>query len=210
MTGLRERNKSKRRNAILDATLAALRKREFADVTVEEIAAAAEVSPHTVYNLVGTRDDLIVALLGRVSAHMARTAPTFDARLDDPSEPVRAVLDHAVDALLTEPTAYRQVVRIAASLPHWPEASRTPPRLVAEAVGFLASHDVLVPGVTARGVAGHIYTGFGGWSMSWGVGAIGDHELRTRVQLHLSLVLAATTTGEVHARAAAHIREELR
>lgn len=212
MTGLRERNKSKRRDAILDATLALLRERDFADVTVEEIAADAEVSPHTVYNLVGTRDDLIVALLGRVTASMAQTAPTFGTRTSDPSdpsEPLRAVLDHAVDALLTEPVAYRRVVRVGAALTVWPVSSRQPPRLVADAVAVLAEHGALAGGVTARGVARHVYAGFVGWLMTWANGLAGDRQLRDRVGMNVSLVLAATTTGDVQARAASHIRKDL-
>ena len=56
MGGLRERNKAKRREAIVDSALALLRQHELHEVSIERVAAGAEVSPATVYNLVGGRE----------------------------------------------------------------------------------------------------------------------------------------------------------
>ena len=51
VSGLRDLNKAKRRDAILDAALTLLGSRDSNDITTEEIAALAGVSPATVYNL---------------------------------------------------------------------------------------------------------------------------------------------------------------
>jgi AcrR family transcriptional regulator len=64
--GLRERNKLKRRDAILDATLAILDVEPAANVTVDQVALIAELSPATVYNLVGGRDEVLRAVAIRI------------------------------------------------------------------------------------------------------------------------------------------------
>jgi len=200
VTGLRERNKAKRREAILDAAVSLLREKEFGDVTVEAVAALAEVSPHTVYNLVGTRDELAYALMGRVVRHMARTAPLPEGIPDDPSDGLRGLTDHALDALTAEPSAYRSIVRAVSSLPHWPDDSRQPFVVYDRAARLLDEGGVLRAGVTHRVVARHAILGMFGSMMAWARGQ-SDERFREDARLNLALVLASTTTGDVHDRA---------
>ncbi|MCO8126257.1 TetR/AcrR family transcriptional regulator [Acidimicrobiia bacterium EGI L10123] len=200
MTGLRERNKIKRREAILDATVSLLREKEFGDVTIEAVAQLAEVSPHTVYNLVGTRDELAYALMGRVVRHMARTAPLPDGVPEDPSEGLRAITDHALDALTAEPAAYRSIVRAVSSLPHWPTDQREPFIVYEKAARLLDQGGVLRTGVSHRVVSRHTILGMFGSMMAWARGQ-SDERFRDDARLNLALVLASTTTGDVHERA---------
>jgi AcrR family transcriptional regulator len=60
-TGLRERWRVKARRAIQECALDLFDERGFAAVTIEEIAAAAEVSPSSVYRYFGTKEGIIVA-----------------------------------------------------------------------------------------------------------------------------------------------------
>ena len=200
MTGLRERNKSKRREAILDATVSLLREREFGDVTIEEVAALAEVSPHTVYNLVGPRDQLAYQLMGRVVRHMAKTAPLPEEIPDDPADALRAITDHGVDALTSEPAASRAIVRAVSSLPHWPTDGREPFVVYEKAAKVLHHAGALRPGITYRLVARHTILGMFGSMMAWARGQ-SDDRFRNDAQLNLALVLASTTTGVAHERA---------
>jgi AcrR family transcriptional regulator len=204
MTGLRERNKSKRRHAILDATVTLLREREFGEVTIEEVAALAEVSPHTVYNLIGPRDELAYALMGRVVRHMAMTAPLPDGMPDDPAEALWAVTDHAVDALITEPSAYRSIVRAVSSLPHWPEQGRQPFAVYDRAARLLEDAGVLRAGLSYRLVSRHAIIGMFGSMMAWARGR-SDAGFRDDARLNLALVLASTTTGAVSEQAAQEV-----
>lgn len=200
MTGLRERNKSKRRAAILDATLSLLREQEFSDVTIEQVAALAEVSPHTVYNLVGTRDALAYALMGRVVRQMATTAPLPEEVPDDPSEGLRAITDHGVDALIAEPLAYRSIVRAVSSLPHWPNEAHEPFFVYEKAAEMLQHGGALRAGVSHRLVSRHTILGMFGSMMAWARGQ-SDERFREDARLNLVLVLASTTTGAVRERA---------
>jgi AcrR family transcriptional regulator len=60
-TGLRERWRVKARQTIQKRALDLFDERGFAGVTIEEIAAAAEVSPSSVYRYFGTKEGLLVA-----------------------------------------------------------------------------------------------------------------------------------------------------
>ncbi|WP_329002535.1 TetR/AcrR family transcriptional regulator [Kribbella sp. NBC_00709] len=60
-TGLRERWRVKARRTIQERALDLFDERGFDAVTIEEIAAAAEVSPSSVYRYFGTKEGLLVA-----------------------------------------------------------------------------------------------------------------------------------------------------
>ena len=60
-SGLRERWRVKARHSIQERALDLFDERGFAAVTIEEIAAAAEVSPSSVYRFFGTKEGLLVA-----------------------------------------------------------------------------------------------------------------------------------------------------
>jgi AcrR family transcriptional regulator len=58
--GLRERKKRRSRETILTAAMALFRQRGYDDVTVEEVAVAAEVSTRTVYHYFSAKEDLVL------------------------------------------------------------------------------------------------------------------------------------------------------
>ncbi|WP_112244146.1 TetR/AcrR family transcriptional regulator [Kribbella monticola] len=60
-TGLRERWRVKARRTIQECALDLFDERGFGAVTIEEIAAAAEVSPSSVYRYFGTKEGILVA-----------------------------------------------------------------------------------------------------------------------------------------------------
>ncbi|WP_350273882.1 TetR/AcrR family transcriptional regulator [Kribbella sp. HUAS MG21] len=109
-TGLRERWRVKARRTIQECALELFDERGFGAVTIEEIAAAAEVSPSSVYRYFGTKEGLIVA-------------DEFDAmseealqELYDPDDPVgtmvRIVRDYEApnaDQAAGEPISWRRI-----------------------------------------------------------------------------------------------------
>ncbi|MGZ0151664.1 TetR/AcrR family transcriptional regulator [Kribbella sp. WER1] len=106
-TGLRERWRVKARRTIQERALDLFDERGFGAVTIEEIAAAAEVSPSSVYRYFGTKEGLIVA-------------DEFDTMSDealrelfDPADPVgtmtRIVRDYEAAPDGDEPIPWRRI-----------------------------------------------------------------------------------------------------
>jgi len=59
-SGLRERKKQKTKAAIQRAALRLFKKRGYEETTIEEIAAAAEISPSTFFNYFPTKEDVVL------------------------------------------------------------------------------------------------------------------------------------------------------
>ncbi|MFI6680761.1 TetR family transcriptional regulator [Kribbella sp. NPDC050470] len=97
--GLRERKKAKTRAAIQEHALRLFREQGYAETTVQEIAAAAEVSPATFFRYFPTKEDTVVFdRLDPVMIDLFRSQP---AGLN-PTEALRATLRDGVAGLSDE------------------------------------------------------------------------------------------------------------
>ncbi|MET9270841.1 helix-turn-helix domain-containing protein [Kribbella sp. NPDC003557] len=106
-TGLRQRWREKARRTIQERALDLFDERGFGAVTIEEIAAAAEVSPSSVYRYFGTKEGLIVADEFDTMSEEALT------ELFDPGDPVgtmtRIVRDYEAVPAGGEPAPWRRI-----------------------------------------------------------------------------------------------------
>ena len=86
MSGLREKQKEQRKEAILVAATGLFDKHGYAATKVEQIAAAAGVSPPTVFNYFGNKQEILFALVDkadRSAIHDVRSRmATFDNAVD--------------------------------------------------------------------------------------------------------------------------------
>lgn len=97
-----------RRHRIIESTRALLREREAAKVIVVDVAERAGVAPATVYNLVGTRDEVMRAVLETaISCISARVEPVDRVR---PIESTVSLIRAAAEVLLDDPIAYRRAI----------------------------------------------------------------------------------------------------
>ena len=96
MSGLRERKKAKTRAAIQDHALRLFRDQGYAETTVQEIAAAAEVSPATFFRYFPTKEDTVV--LDRLDPVMIELFRSQPAELH-PTAALRAAIRQSMDLL---------------------------------------------------------------------------------------------------------------
>lgn len=198
MAGLRDVNKAKRRSAILDATVALLGHRSSNEVTTEEIAAHAGVAPATVYNLIGTRDDVLRAVVGRVLAELANSLEQLD-----PTDPIAAaelVVDQTVEAFVADSAAFRQIVRLA------PQASGVGAELVDPSEFQVAAMrqaqrlGILRADIDAAGLARQIYLSYSGALTMWSAGRLDDDGFSTAARHGLFTALAAAAVDSERQR----------
>lgn len=105
-TGLRERKKRATRDALADAAVRLAAERGAGNVTVEDIAAAADVSPRTFFNHFAAKEEAFVA-------HDVERSHALLARLrEEPLDvPVWPLLTHALGELIDDGGHDRDEVR---------------------------------------------------------------------------------------------------
>ncbi|MFJ6634693.1 TetR/AcrR family transcriptional regulator [Streptomyces sp. NPDC091376] len=113
--GLRERKKLKTRTAIRRAMYRLTTEQGYEATTVEQIAAAAEVSPSTVFRYFPTKEDIVLADEYDEAVERAlRTRPVDEPPLDS----LRVILTAAVSRMLeNEPQEMRLRTKLMAEVP---------------------------------------------------------------------------------------------
>jgi AcrR family transcriptional regulator len=186
-SGLRERHKRERRERILEAMRELLREQPLRTPTVERIAALADVSPASVFNLVGPREQqwaaLCDSLLGELDACLAFAVE------EDPREQARRIVDETVHLFIAQEAVCKHLVN------SWqgsgPLLQENPvPRLRAALRRGQAS-GMLRPDLHVEALVGHIATASGGALRQWAAGQISDAAFRVRVGFAVDVVFAA-------------------
>lgn len=192
----REQSKAKRRDAILDAAITLLGQRESKEVTTEEIAAVAGVAAATVYNLVGTRDDLVHAIVARVLEDLAHSLATLAAA--QPPDPIAAaflIVEQTVDAFTTHSAAFRRIVALAQSTMIG-EHPRDPSGLQVTAMRTAQSMGIIRQELDAAAVGRQIFVSYTGALSLWSNGRLDDDGFLTAARHGLLTALTAAATDE--------------
>jgi AcrR family transcriptional regulator len=198
MPGLRDVNKAKRRDAILDATVALFGQRPSEHVTTEEIAAKAGIAPATVYNLIGTRDDVVRAVVARILAELAESLADLD-----PTDPIAAaelVVDQTVQAFVADSAAFRQIVRLAPRASSVGTALVDPSEFQVTAMRTAQQLGILRADIDAAAVARQIYLSYTGAMTLWSAGRLDDDGFSTAARHGLFTALAAAAVDSQRER----------
>ena len=149
-SGLRERKKAATRNALHGAALRLVAEHGLDGVSVDDIAARADVSPRTFFNYFATKDD---AVLGLDPAELRRTADALAERpAGEPTvEAMRAVQREQAAEMARETELWPLRLQVIEANPglvgrlvtHFGEADRTLATAVAERTGTDVDADVL-------------------------------------------------------------------
>lgn len=204
--GLRERHKQQRRERILEAIRELLRECPDEVPTVERIAELADLSPATVFNLVGPREQqwaaLSDALLRELDACLA-----FPAE-EDSREQARRIVGETVELVIADPAVARHLVNSGGRVSSFLQENPVERLRVALHLGQAAG--MLRPDLHVEALVGHIATAAGGALRQWAAGQISDAAFRTRVRFAVDVVFAAGASEDCAAELAAPLRREPR
>ncbi len=204
--GLRERHKQQRRERILEAIRELLRECPQEAPTVERIAELADLSPATVFNLVGPREQqwaaLSDALLRELDACLTFTAD------EDPREQARRIVSETAELVIADPAVSRHLVnsggRIDSLLQENPVSQLRAALRGGQATGMLR------PDLHVEALVGHIATAAGGALRQWAAGQITDAAFRARVRFAVDVVFAAGASEDWAVELAVPLRRKRR
>lgn len=192
--GLRERNKAKRREAIVDSALALLREHPLSEVSIERIAAGAEVAPATVYNLVGSREQLLFACVDRVVDDLVEDLIALGAEAD-PIERATLIVDRTAEAFIADRRAYRQIVGAVGDLTRTGSMMAIDPaQLQISAMRDAQARGLLRDDVDPAAVGRQVYLSYNGALLAWAGNGLTDEGFRVAVRHGLMTALAACAT----------------
>ncbi|MBX2797577.1 MAG: hypothetical protein KTR31_07915 [Myxococcales bacterium] len=105
---LRERNKARRRRAVVEAVRSLLREDPEVPLTKERIARRAEVAPATLYNLIGTRAELWASMAEAFTDALQERLEGFSAH--PPLQRCCDVVQQTVELILEDPAVHRAML----------------------------------------------------------------------------------------------------
>jgi AcrR family transcriptional regulator len=107
--GRREQGKERRRRRILDAAAQIVETDGFDGLTMRRLSETASVSYATVYNLVGPKEDVLLALLRSGLENLGAQLAAVASR--DPLDRACALVAGVVDHFVARPALYRALVQ---------------------------------------------------------------------------------------------------
>ena len=186
---LRTRGKARRVAEIVTAAGDLWREHGIENVSLNQIAAAAEVAPQTIYNLIGGVDAIGFAVikeaLARMDAQIAETALTG-------VELAIATARISAEVFIADAKLYRQVlVRVPRALFHGTHLGRDTADISIAAVGEAQAVGELVRTVDADWLGRSAHINFLGALYDWACGDSGNMDFLRRAEIAALAPLAA-------------------
>lgn len=188
--GLRERGKQRRTERILDAALELLREDPEQNLTVDRIAERAEVAPMTVYNLVGTRDQIWTALVD----HALHGIDPQTITGPDAHERARRIVDAYVRVLRADAPVF------TALLAGWSHSGRVleddPTAALITCLRDAANARLISPDADVTRLGEVLAAGLLGTINQWTAGLLSDRAFASRARAVVDVVFAAARSGD--------------
>ncbi|MBC3956414.1 transcriptional regulator, TetR family [Pseudomonas asturiensis] len=112
MSGLRERQKAERRQAISKAAIELFERQGFQNTTIEQIASQAGVSPPTVFKYFGNKQEIILEILHGADQRAITDTRSLIHEIDDPVEALchleRLLTGYALEVM--HPSLWRELL----------------------------------------------------------------------------------------------------
>ena len=139
---LREKQMRERRTRILNAAERLIRKTHSTDFSVRALAVAAEVSPVTPFNLFGSKEGLLYALLSRSLDRFFSKGLVFKAT--DPNFHVIEAAEIAVEIFANDPNFLRPLYQILLGVSH----AELRPKFMERTFAYWKIAVLTIPGIT--------------------------------------------------------------
>lgn len=183
---------AERRERILDAAREIIAEQGFEALTVRELAQAAGVTVPTIYNLVGSKDQVLIAAVAEQTERFVRS-------IERAAGDVVPIVEANLRELLRMPRYYRSLLRLLLTSDQAREARRTVWAALGGqlrvALGELAEAGGIEDWVELDALAGQIQGLIGGAAQAWANGAVSDDEF-ARVELYgVALLMLGVTRG---------------
>lgn len=202
--GRHDANKARRRTAILDGTLTLLRATPIEKVSTEAIAAEAGVAPATVYNLIGSRDQLLLACVDRVIDTLIDDLARLPLN-DDPLGAALRIVEGSCDAFIVDAAAFRQIVGAVNRISRagWSLAV-DPARLQMTAMRAALESGLLRSDADPMVMGRQVFLSYNGALFAWAARQLTDEGFRAAALHGLWTVLVANVATEHHEEIRAH------
>lgn len=185
---------AERRERILEAAREIIAERGFEALTVRELAQAAGVTAPTIYNLIGSKDQVLVAAVAEQTDRFVRS-------IERAPGDVVPIVEANLRELLGMPRYYRSLLRLLLTSDEALEPRRTVSAALGgqlrSALGELAEDGGIEDWVDLDALTQQIQGLMGGASQAWAGGALSDEEF-ARFELHgVALLMLGVTRGAV-------------
>jgi AcrR family transcriptional regulator len=181
----RERGKRLRTQRIISAARDLIHERPNESPTIPEVAGRAGVAPMTIFNLIGTRDDLWAALADESLADWQDVT----SEVADPHQRARKIVDEVVRIISAEAPVWRALIS------GWRDSGRVlerePSRALVACLQQAAEEGRIADGVDVRRLGAMIFSGLVGIVHQWAAGLIGERAMRRRARDLVDIAFAA-------------------
>ena len=189
--GRRDLNKGLRRTAILNSTLLLLRTTPIEKVSIEAIAAEAGVAPATVYNLIGSRERLLLACVDRVLDSL-REDLTREPANENPVKAALRIVERSCDAFIVDGDAFRQIAGAVNGISRSGETiSVDPAQLQVTAMRAAQEAQLLHTDADPVAMGRQVFLSFNGAFFAWAARQLTDEGFRAAAVHGLWTVLVA-------------------
>jgi len=207
--GLREVGKKRRRARILEAARQCIRDGGAENVSLKAIAGAAELSVATLYNLFGSKEGILVALLVssiesfRQGGGLGPSSPTARGPFDSLS----AI---AIDEFVSDEFFYRELIKSLSQMEsrvHLSGVVGLSLDLGEPIVNRMIAAGELTEVVSPRVLSHHLFMAFVHAVQLWSSGVTSSDQFRTQVAHTQCLLLAGVATEGFRVKLHARLRE---
>ncbi|MDJ0847916.1 MAG: TetR/AcrR family transcriptional regulator [Myxococcota bacterium] len=192
-----ERQMKRRRERILEAAREIIGQHGFEGLTMRQLAAASDVTVPTVYNLVGSKEEVLFAAVEEQTARFVNAIESSRSR--SPAAGALAVVEACVRELLRRPRYYRSLLLLMFTSESASEVRREVNEALrgqfAQAVADLHEAGALESWVDREALARRLAAQLSFGSLQWASGAISGEDLRACAVYDASVFLLGACRG---------------